>query len=261
VNLNILNKKITKNSTSQRFIEIDMLRGLAILLMVFGHLLWDLDHFGISPINNTLYSTLQGFVPHLFFVLVGMGIIVSKKKIENKPNIDENLFYKRLILRGLKIFGLGMILTIGSFIVMPDTPVYFGVLHCIGLSVILTAPFLKYRNFNVLFVFLFITGGYMISQINFQNPSLIHLTVGFHPTNVWKYTVDYFPLLPWFGFTLAGIAAGDILYCGDKRRFRMPDISKYKPAKLFSWMGKHSLGIYLIHQPIIAGAISVFILL
>jgi uncharacterized membrane protein len=82
-----------------------------------------------------------------------------------------------------------------------------------------------------------------------------------NPTNVWRYTVDYFPLFPWFGFMLLGVVVGDCLYCGNKRRFRMPDLSKYVPAKLFSWMGRHSLGIYLIHQPIIAGALSVFVLL
>jgi uncharacterized membrane protein len=181
--------------------------------------------------------------------------------MEKNPSFSESVFYKNLILRGLKVIGLGMILTVGSFIFMPETPVYFGVLHCIGLSIILTIPFLKYRNYNFLFAFLLIFTGWQIGQINFQNPNIIQFIIGMHPEKLWLITVDYFPLLPWFGITLLGLFIGDCLYCEDKRRFRMPDLSGYAPAKLFSWIGRHSLGIYLIHQPILAGIISVFILI
>jgi uncharacterized membrane protein len=261
LNLKNFKNKTFNKSKSKRFIEIDVLRGLAILLMMFGHLLWDLDYFGLIPMNNVIYASLQSFVPQLFFILVGMSIIVSKKKIEASPQSSENAFYKRLIIRGLKVIGLGMILTIGSLIFIPSTPVYFGVLHCIGLSIILAVPFLKYRKYCFLFAFLFMFIGWQIGQINFQNPNILQFILGLHPVTVYQMTVDYFPLLPWFGITLLGVVIGDVLYCGNKRRFRMPEISNYRPTKLFSWMGQHSLGIYLIHQPILAGAISVFILL
>ena len=92
---------------SKRFIEIDMLRGLALILMIFGHVLWDLDYFGIIPINNSLYSVLQKIVPPLFFLLVGLSLIVSRKKIEDKPIQVQNNYYKHLVLRGLRIFSLG----------------------------------------------------------------------------------------------------------------------------------------------------------
>lgn len=246
---------------NNRFIEIDMLRGIALALMIFGHILWDLDHFGVAPINSSIYSFLQKFVPQLFFILVGIGLIVSRKKLENKIIANENEYYKRLLLRGLKVFTLGMILTIGSLIFFPNQVVLFGVLHCIGFSIVLSIPFLKYRAYTLLFGILFIFGGTILGQIHVESPTIFHLVVGLHQVDVWRYTVDYFPLLPWFGFTLLGIAIGDWLYSGNTRSFRMPDLSRYKPAKLFSWMGQHSLGIYLLHQPIIAGALSVFLLL
>ena len=246
---------------SQRFVEIDMLRGLAIFLMIFGHFLWDLDYFGIVKMNNVVYSSLQSTVPPLFFLLVGISLVVSKKKIENKTKKDEKKFYNHLLIRGLKILGLGLIITIGSLIFIPSQPVFFGVLHCIGLSVILSAPFLKYRLITPVFAFLFIVVGFALAQFPVENPSIFHLVIGIHQSNVWQYTVDYFPLIPWFGISLLGIVIGDILYCGNKRRFRMPELSKYKTVKVFQWAGRHSLGIYLIHQPIIAGVLSVFMLL
>ena len=138
-----LKNKIIHIPNHQRFIEIDMLRGVAIILMIFGHTFWDLDYFGLMPINSGIYSILQSTVPPTFFLLVGISLVVSKKKIENKTLSDEKKYYKRLIFRGLKIYGLGMILTIITLVFIPQKPVFFGVLHCIGLSVILSAPFLK----------------------------------------------------------------------------------------------------------------------
>jgi uncharacterized membrane protein len=246
--------------SSKRFIEIDMLRGLAIFLMIFGHILWDLDYFGLIPINNIIYSFLQKTVPPLFFLLVGISLVVSKKKMENRSLKEESDYYNRLFLRGLKVFNLGIILTIFSLIFINGKPVFFGVLHCIGLSIILSAPFLKYRRYTMIFALLLIFAGVLISQLTFKNPTVFHLAIGLHQADIWRYTVDYFPLLPWFGITLLGIVIGDYLYVGDKRRFRMPDISKYRPAKLFQWAGQHSLGLYLIHQPIIAGTLFLIIL-
>jgi len=238
-----------------------MLRGLAIILMVFGHLLWDLDYFGLAPMNSGIYTFLQKTVPPLFFLLVGMSLIVSKKKIENKTLKDEEAYYKRLVVRGLKIFSLGMCITIGTLIFMPERVVLFGVLHCIGLSIVLIVPFLKYRNYALPFTLFIIFAGTIITQYPVENPNILHLTIGLHQTDVWTYTLDYFPLIPWFGICLLGLVVGDWLYCGNKRAFRMPELSRYRPAKVFQWVGQHSLVIYLLHQPIIAGALSVFLLL
>ena len=89
-----LAKMVIHKPSPQRFIEIDMLRGLAILLMIFGHILWDLDHFGLVPLNSGIYSSLQNFVPQLFFVVVGSFLILSKKINENKKKQVEKKYLK-----------------------------------------------------------------------------------------------------------------------------------------------------------------------
>ena len=248
--------KSSKNS--KRFIEIDLLRGLAILLMVFGHVLWDLDYFNLIPVNGFVYSTLQKIVPTLFFLLAGVSIVLGRKK-KVLDGQSKKAYNEKLFVRGLKIFTLGVVLTIFSLIIMPERPILFGVLHCIGLSVVLSVFFLKYRFANLFFGLSFIILGLFISNIHFSNPSIFHLVVGLHQSNAWMYTIDYFPLLPWFGVTLLGIGIGDLLYAGDKRRFKFPDLSKYRPAKTFSWLGRHSLEIYLFHQPALISILYLFI--
>jgi uncharacterized membrane protein len=261
LDLKSLKRKIIRPVGSQRFIEIDMLRGVAIILMIFGHILWDLDYFGLLPINSGIYSALQSTVPPLFFLLVGMSLIVSKKKAEHNSKIDENIYYKNLVVRGLNIFCLGVCLTIGSLIFIPEKIVFFGVLHCIGLSLVVSTIFLKYRKYVPFFAVSFTFIGWIFMQSLIHNPTLLHLIIGQHSADLWSYTLDYFPMLPWFGLVLLGISIGDQLYEGSSRRFRMPDLSKYKPVKIFQWCGQHSLGLYLLHQPVIAGALSVYLLI
>lgn len=254
--LQIKNRKI-KDKIQNRFIEIDFLRGFAIIFMVFLHFMWDLDYFGLVPLNQDIYQ-FQKIVPSIFFILVGVCLAVTYNR-SIKKHRDNKKTYSHFIMRGLKILSLGIIISMATMIFIPDRPIFFGVLHCIGLSIILTVPFLKLKNYSLLFAPLFILIGFVFGSITVENPTLIHLIIGIHQGNIGQYTIDYFPLLPWFGAILFGIALGNIIYCnGEKRRFRLPDISKYRSVTTISWLGKNSLSIYLIHQPIIAGVIMLF---
>jgi len=250
--------KIDKQSTS-RFIELDILRGIAIALMIFLHLLWDLDYFGIVPLNHQIYQ-FQEVVPLVFFLIVGICLVVGKNKNYSKTPQEQKKYDRHLALRGLKIFGFGMVITLVTIIFMPDRPIIFGVLHFIGLSIILSIPFIRLKNYNILFASLLILAGIIVGKYPVENPTVLHLVIGLHQANIWRYTIDYFPLVPWFGVILVGIVLGNILYKDNKRRFYMPDLSKYKSFTTLSWVGKHSLAIYLLHQPIISGMLLIFVL-
>lgn len=259
-NMNLANvNKSSLRTQSQRFIELDVLRGFAIIFMIFLHIIWDLDYFGLVSMNNQIYQ-FQKIVPSMFFLLLGICLVVSKNKKINQSSYNEKRYNQHVFLRGLKIFGLGMILTMVTMIFMPDRPIIFGVLHCIGFSIILSIPFLKFKSYNILFATLIILIGVFIGQYTIENPTVFHLTVGLHQANIARYTIDYFPLFPWFGVSLLGIVLGNLLYKDGERRFKIPNLSNYKPVTVFSWLGQHSLGIYLVHQPIIMGALSIFVI-
>jgi len=257
---NNLNKVASLKQSYGRFIELDILRGVAIGLMIFLHLLWDLDYFGLVPLNHQIYQ-LNVVVPITFFLLVGICLTVGKNKNVNKTPLEQKNYNKHLIMRGVKIFGLGVAITIVTIIFMPDRPIIFGVLHFIGLSIILSVPFLKLKYYNLLFAFLIIFVGILIGQYPIENPTVFHLVLGFHQANIWNYTIDYFPLIPWFGVTLLGLVLGNVLYKENKRMFNIPDLSKYRSFTALSWIGKHSLFIYLFHQPVISGMLFILVLL
>ncbi|NIM47536.1 MAG: DUF1624 domain-containing protein, partial [Candidatus Aenigmarchaeota archaeon] len=75
------------------------------------------------------------------------------------------------------------------------------------------------------------------------------LWLGFTPKNY--YTFDYFPILPWFGITLLGIYFGNLLYKNGKRRFKIKDVSNVSIVKFLTFLGRKSLIIYLVHQPLL----------
>ncbi len=240
----------------QRFIELDILRGFAILCMIILHLFWDLDYFGILPLNKNFYS-LNIIVPVIFFLLVGICQAVNNNKYHNQPK----KMYYRTIQRGLWILNLGMLFTLLTAVFLPEKPIFFGVLHCIGCCIILSTLLLRFKSTNVILgSFIIVTGLALGLFYTTENPNMIELAAGIHESDIAAHTIDYFPILPWLGVCLFGITLGNILYKDNKRRYPLPDLTKYKPTKLFSWLGKHSLAIYLVHQPIIAGSLTLVLM-
>jgi uncharacterized membrane protein len=67
--------------------------------------------------------------------------------------------------------------------------------------------------------------------------------------------VDYYPLLPWGGAALLGVACGRLNYPDGRRRLSLPDLSAAAPVRALRFLGRHSLLIYLLHQPILLGAL------
>jgi len=125
--------------------------------------------------------------------------------------------------------------------------VVFGVLHLIGISIILSYPLMTRPLLDFVLGSAAIFVGLLIRQFSFDSPWLLWL--GFVPRHF--YSVDYFPLLPWFGVVLVGIFLGNFLYPEGARRFSLPDPSARSPLKQICSTGRNSLSIYLIHQPIL----------
>ena len=239
-----------------RFIELDILRGFAILFMITLHLFWDLDYFGILPLNQNFYS-LNIIVPVMFFLLVGICQAVNNNKYKDATK----KMYLRTMQRGLWVLNLGMLLTLLTTIVLPDRPIMFGVLHCIGCCIILSTPFVKFKSAtNIIIATLIILIGIAIGVLfTIENPSILQLATGLHQSNLGQHTIDYFPLFPWHGVCILGIALGNILYKDNRRRFPLPELTHHTPTRLFTWLGQHSLTIYMLHQPIIVGILFLYI--
>ncbi len=235
----------------KRFFEVDSARGLALLAMIAFHALFDLNFF--AGYSFSLFSGpfffLGRFAAFTFIFLVGLSLTLSFNKSRKK--LKGFSLFKKYLFRGLKVFSLGLIITGFSFVLFPAYTIVFGVLHLIGLSIILAFPFLKKKNASLAVGIAAIAAGLFLGTMTFSFPWLLWL--GFMPFDFQSF--DYVPLLPWFGVVLLGAFAGNLLYPKGTWVFSLPDLSASLPVKLLSFLGRHSLLIYFVHQPILVAAI------
>ena len=216
-------------------------------MMVVYHLMYDLDYFGGYDIEATsgFWARFADATAGTFLFLVGVSLAISYSRA-NAARPGRSLFGKYL-LRGIRIFAYGMALTV-VFVVFGMGVVAFGILHLIGVSIILAYPLLRYRYANLILGLSIIAVGVYIRIEGFSSESPWLLPFGVVPENL--VMPDYRPLLPWFGVVLLGLFAGNVLY-GNGRRSALFANKAPVAAKPLLPLGRNSLFIYLVHQPIL----------
>ncbi len=230
---------------SSRFPEIDAARGIAILMMMLFHTIFDLNFFQIVPVNvaTGFWRYFAMATASLFLLVVGISLVVSHAR--SAARLSGFVLTKKFLVRGAGIFGLGLVVTLATWLYLREGFIVFGILHLIGVSVMLSVLFFRFGKYNILSGLLCIAGGFFIGTVS--GPSWL-LPLGIQPASF--VSVDYTPLIPWFGAVLIGMGVGEFLYSGGIRRFsgpRLPD----RFVRPLAVMGRYSLVIYLVHQPVI----------
>jgi uncharacterized membrane protein len=243
----------TGHSASQkvdRFWEVDAARGVAIIMMVIYHTTYDLDALGGYNIDATSgrWALFADATAGLFLFLVGISLAISR----SRTRLTGWRLFGKYLARGLRVLAYGMILT-GVFWVLQMGLVAFGILHLIGVSIILAYPFLQLRFTNlVLGSLIFVAGQYLLAQ-DLVSENYWLLPFGVVPEGV--IMPDYRPLLPWFGVVLIGLFFGNVVYADGRRPAGLPDKAPL-PARPLLPLGRNSLFIYLIHQPIVIALLA-----
>lgn len=238
-------------AAARRYWEIDALRGVAIAMMILYHFLFDLQHFGGYDIRvrSGFWNTFADVTAFLFVFLVGVSLSVSySRALAGRTGAGFRGFPK-FLRRGAQIFGYGLLITVVTWFIDSQQYIRFGILHLIGLSIVLAYPLLRYRAFNAVVGLGLLVAGFYLQQHHhaFGYPWLFW--VGFIPET--PIVFDYRPLLPWFGAVLVGIAVGNWLYPKSQRVVGIPDLSKVPGIGFLALIGRRSLAIYLVHQPLL----------
>lgn len=235
-----------KKAANGRFWELDALRGISIISMVLIHTVYDLMYFNFikGEIGSEPWRTLAFFTASTFLVLVGISFTISYSR-----RIDKNggfwKVYHHFIKRGSFILSGGILITIITSIIIPNGFIFFGILHLIGISIIIAPFFYNFGRKNIYFGAAFILIGLFLMGVS--GPYfLLPFGIG-HPG---FFSYDYEPIFPWFGIVLMGMYLGNLFYPRGGRSFRM-DAKPGKIGNLLGFLGRHSLLIYFLHQPII----------
>jgi uncharacterized membrane protein len=229
-----------------RFWEIDALRGIAIVGVVLYHFSYDLAYFGFFDLRFFtsgvgLYIARAG--GGLFIFLVGLSLTLSYQRAAAQATGWK--LFRKYLWRGLRVFSFGLVITFLTWIFVPQEMVVFGILHLIGVSIILAYPFLGLGLPNVALGVGCIVVGLYLRNFGLDHPWLVWL--GTRPAFP---MLDYWPVFPWFGVTLLGVFAGNVLYAGRTKRVApaAPPLPAIRPL---AFLGRHSLFVYLVHQPIL----------
>jgi uncharacterized membrane protein len=233
-------------SRRERIWEVDFLRGLSIILMVGYHLLYDLGAMaGIQSIlgfttdlTTPAWLAAQYFFAGLFVVLSGISSTLSRGNIR----------------RGLKLLAVALLVTAVTFFYNRDAAIHFGILHCLAVSILVYGlAFEKTRAkactaAGVVVIALSAALRFVLKATTVRFDWLLPL--GIHTPAYAAF--DYFPLLPWLGIFLAGAALGKSAYASRRSLIR-----RRLPVTFVNFAGQHSLLIYIVHQPVILGVLTV----
>ena len=231
-----------KADGAQRIWEIDFLRGLSIILMVGYHLLFDLGEFrgvkrflGFSTdLSSVAWTTAQFFFAGLFVVLSGISCTLSRSNVR----------------RGLKLLAVSFLVTVATYVFDPSSAVYFGILQCLAVSMLIYgAGFEKARPLVCAAWGVLVIGlGAVLPVLKKALTVRFDWLMPFGITSPTFSSFDYFPLIPWLGIFLVGAALGKSVYAS--KRSLLP---WRLPRTFVNAAGRHSLVIYIVHQPIIMG--------
>ncbi len=212
---------------------LDGLRGLAVLWMILFHTAYDLRLFGYVPwdFSYGFWYAFPRVIAFTFLFCVGISLNFAHS---NKINL------KKLMRRSLKIGASAIAVSIGTYIAFPSQWIYFGTLHCIFFGSLLGALLVNHRK---------IAGALLISILILQYG--LGYDIKWVSGLTHRFSMDFIPIYPWFWAILAGLMLGPYLS-------RFSFLRNFTPPSILKFLGQHSLNIYLVHQPLIFGAIWLF---
>lgn len=235
----------------QRLQLLDITRGIAVVFMAGFHFCYNLQFFQVIHINITgdlFWISLRNLIVGTFIFIAGISLYLSYCK--------QHSFFAHLKKQKV-LAACALLISLATYPIFPNSWIYFGVLHFILIARILgyslcAAPWI----INLMLATLAIWSGLVLKSQIFE-PKWINW-IGFSASK--PVTEDYVPLFPWIGVFILGILAAHLYKHKNKFR-RQSSLAHSGPCRLLAITGRNSLAIYMLHQPVLMGAMYLFFLI
>ncbi|ABY31395.1 heparan-alpha-glucosaminide N-acetyltransferase [Methylorubrum extorquens] len=230
----------TPPRSSRRIDALDLARGAALAAMAAYHGLWDLGFLQLTPQNFALTPAgrlAAHGIAGAFLLLVGVGLVLAN---------GDGVRWRPFALRLARIGGAALLITLATWIAFPQSYIFFGILHCIAVSSVLGLPFVFLpAPVTALAAALVLAAPHVVVHPLLDAPELYFLGLGRGLPD----TNDWVPLFPWFGMVLAGIALARIARPALTGSWLARWQARNAVARGAAFAGRHSLAVYLVHQP------------
>ncbi|MGC1817194.1 MAG: heparan-alpha-glucosaminide N-acetyltransferase [Casimicrobiaceae bacterium] len=225
---------------------LDTLRGIAIVAMAIYHFCFDLRYFGFLRADlehDWRWITARTLILSTFLLIAGTSTVLADRGPQSAR--------RRWLAHVAVITAAALAVSAGSYLMFPQTWIWFGVLHAIAASLVVARPFVRRPAVAIAAGVAIIAAGVAFQSAAFDNRTLGWL--GFMTAK--PATEDYVPLFPWTGVLLLGIGLGHLLV-----RTRFAALAPLERApRALGFLGRRSLAVYLLHQPILIGALWTFV--
>lgn len=229
----------------QRIELIDIARGLALVAMAIYHFTWDLDFFGYIEPGTSVTGGWKVFARSIassFLFLVGFSLYLA-----HGEHIRVRAFLKRLAVIAVAAGAI----TAATYIAMPQSFIFFGILHHIAVASVLGLAFLRLPAAAIL----------AAAALVIAAPHFVHASILDRPLFWWTGlsrnvpgSNDFIPVFPWFAAVLGGMAAARLASAAGLLA-RMAEFVRPRQVPLLPTIGRHSLSFYLLHQPILFSSV------
>ncbi|WP_146587880.1 heparan-alpha-glucosaminide N-acetyltransferase [Puniceibacterium confluentis] len=227
-----------------RLLVVDLARTAALLGMILFHLVRDLEIFGLAAPGTTLsggWAVFARSVAGSFLFLSGVSLVLAQQGHRRWRN-----FARRLVV----LAGAAAAISLATFLAVPGQYVFFGILHAIAVSSVLALPFLRLPVWMSLGgALLIVLADQALTAPPFDAVWMKWTGLSSAP----RPSLDFIPLVPWFAPVLLGVFSARTV-AGLQLRPVVPSVSRWQWQWL-AWPGRHSLMIYLLHQPVLLGAL------
>lgn len=229
--------------TPPRLDLIDVARGLALAMMIVYHFVWDLEFFGIIGKGFAAAPPMRGFshaIASAFLIIAGVSVALA-----HRGKFKGAAFRKQFA----KVALAAAVVTLVTAYVLPQAPITFGILHAMALGVLLTAALAKAPwGVTMTLALAMIVAPFFIHSPTFDAPALQWIGLGTDE----PVSLDWRPFLPWTGVMALGLA----LARSPRGQAFLVRADEFKAdddaiSRALDWMGRRSLPIYLIHQPVL----------
>lgn len=225
-----------------RIVLLDQARGVALLAMASFHLTFDLEFFHVVPAGITMVPPLSVYarvIAASFFFLAGVSLWLGHGR-----GIRWRAFGRRLAM----ILAGAALVSAGTWAADPGSFVFYGVLHSIAVGSVAGLLFLRLpAGVTLAAAAAALAAPQVLRTGAFDAAWLRWLGLGTQGVR----SVDFEPFFPWVGPLLAGIAAAKLA----ARAGLLARLAAVRPggpvARVFGWAGRHSLAVYLVHQPVL----------